>query len=159
MRQIRVILIVLFLLVPLFAFAQNATQIGEVTAVDRFLDGNDKIKVIRIEDPDNPFVSIYFTTIKSGQIFAFADPSNTSIATRLTKTVPVDKDGKQIINKTHRTEIASVSKSIGTKEMKIARWYDPEKNTLIYLVYTDKWIGGSLKHSISAVALGFPPEK
>jgi CreA protein len=147
------------LLFPLFVFAQNATHIGEVTAVERFIDGDDKIKVIRLQDPDNPFVSIYFTTIKSGQFFAIADPSNTSIATRLTSPVPVDREGKQIINKHPNMEIASVSKSIGTKELKIARWYDPEKNTLIYLVYTTKWIGGSLKHSISAVPLGLPLEK
>jgi CreA protein len=138
-------------------FAQKS--IGEVEAVQRIIEGNDRIRVIRIDDPDNPFVSIYFTSIKSGQFFALADPSNTSIATRLTSPVPVDKDGKQIVNKSTRLEIASVSKSIGTKEMKIARWYDAEKNTLVYLVYTDKWIGGSLKHSISAVALGFPPDK
>ena len=158
MKQTIYILLVIFLF-PLFAFAQNATQIGEVTAVERFIDGNDKIKVIRLQDPDNPFVSIYFTTIKSGQFFAIADPSNTSIATRLTSEVPLDKNGKQIINKNPNMEIASVSKSIGTKELKIARWYDPEKNTLVYLVYTTKWIGGSLKHSISAVPLGLPLEK
>lgn len=158
MKIIRIVL-VFILLFPLFALAQEAKQLGEVTAVERFLDGNDKIKIIRIQDPDNPFVSIYFTTIKSGQIFSMADPSNTSIATRLTSNVPVDKDGKQIINKNPSMEIAAVSKSIGTKEMKIARWYDSEKNTLVYLVYTTKWIGGSLKHSISAVPLGLPPEK
>lgn len=150
------LLFALFLIVP-NVFAQKS--IGEVEAVQRIIEGNDRIRVIRIDDPDNPFVSIYFTSIKSGQFFALADPSNTSIATRLTSPVPVDKDGKQIVNKSTRLEIASVSKSIGTKEMKIARWYDAEKNTLVYLVYTDKWIGGSLKHSISAVALGFPPDK
>lgn len=158
-RIFKVIVVLFFLIIPLFTFAQEAKQLGEVTAVERFIDGNDKIKVIRIQDPDNPFVSIYFTTIKSGQFFAIADPSNTSIATRLTSAVPVDKNGKQIINKNTVTELATISKSIGTKEMKVARWYDAEKNTLVYLVYTTKWIGGSLKHSISAVALGFPPEK
>ena len=147
MKQTIYILLVIFLF-PLFAFTEDLKQIGEVTAVERFIDGNDKIKVIRLQDPDNPFVSIYFTTIKSGQFFAIADPSNTSIATRLTSEVPLDKNGKQIINKNPSMEIAAVSKSIGTKEMKIVRWYDPEKNTLVYLVYTTKWIGGSLKHSI-----------
>jgi len=157
-KQTIYILLVIFLF-PLFAFTEDLKQIGEVTAVERFIDGNDKIKVIRLQDPDNLFVSIYFTTIKSGQFFAIADPSNTSIATRLTSEVPLDKDGKQIINKKACMEIAAVSKSIGTKEMKIARWYDSEKNTLVYLVYTTKWIGGSLKHSISAVPLGLPLEK
>lgn len=155
MRQI-IYISLIGLLLPLFSFAEDTKFIGEVDAVNRIIQGDDVIKVIRVDDPDNPFVSIYFTTIKSGEIFAMADPSNTSIATRLTKPVPVDKNGKQIINKNPSKEIVAVSKSIGTKEMKIARWYDAEKNTLIYLVYTTKWIGGSLKHSISAVALGSP---
>lgn len=157
MKKLVAVIVALFLIIPC-AFAQSK-QIGQVEAVTRILQGNDTIKVIRIQDPDNPFVSIYFTTVDSGQFLAAADPSNTSIATRLTSNVPVDKDGQQIINKKTVTELATVSKSIFTKEMKIARWYDAEKNTLVYLVYTTKWLGGSLKHSISAVALGFPPEK
>jgi len=40
--------------------------------------------------------------------------------------------------------------------MKIARFYDPEMNTLCYLVYTTKLLDGSLKHSLSVVPLGMP---
>ena len=132
-----------------------AEEIGEVDCVKRLIQGNDTIKIIRVEDPDNPFVSIFFTTIDSGQIFAMADPSNTAIAARLTGEIPI-KDGQRVINTTPSENIASVSKSIGSKTMKIARFYDKKKDTLVYLVYTTKILDGSLKHSLSVVPLGKP---
>lgn len=142
--------------VSLATAADKAVKIGEVDAVTRIMQGNDTIQIIRVDDPDNPFVSIYFTTIDSGQFFALADPSNTSIAARLTGEIPRDKDGNMIIDKSTNKDIAHISKSIGTKVMKIGRWYDEKKNVLCYLVYTTKWLDGSLKHNLSVVPLGHP---
>ena len=134
----------------------QAVQIGEVVCVKRLVQGNDIIKIIRVQDPENPFVSIFFTTIKSGRLLALADPSNASIAARLTGEVPVDENGKQIINQMPNKDIAHIRKSIGSKIMKIARFYDIKMNTLTYLVYTTKILDGSLKHSLSVVPLGKP---
>lgn len=134
----------------------KAVQIDEVICIKRIMQGNDIIKVIRVDDPENPFISIFFTTIKSGKIMAFADPSNTSISVALTGDIPVNKNGKRLINTKTNKDIASVRKSIGSKIMKIARFYDKEKDTMIYLVYTTKILDGSLKHSISVVPLGKP---
>lgn len=132
-----------------------AVQIGEVVCIKRIVQGNDVIKIIRVQDPENPFVSIFFTTVKSGKMFAMADPSNTAIAARLTGDIPM-KDGNQVINKTPNKDIAHIRKSIGSKVMKIARFYDVKMNTLTYLVYTTKLLDGSLKHSLSVVPLGKP---
>lgn len=156
------ILIGVLMMITLMAFPAHAVtgkQIGEVTCIKRMIDGNDIIKVIRVVDPENPFVAIFFTTVKSGKIFAMADPSNTAIAARLIDEVPVDENGKQKINTSTNENIASISKSIGSKTMKIARFYDAEKNTLCYLVYTTKLLDGSLKHSLSVVPLGRPLAK
>jgi len=150
-----VILIMSIFLAWSLSEAADAVRIGEVDCVKRLVQGNDKIKVIRVDDPDNPFVSIYFTTIKSGQFLAMADPSNTAIATRLTGKIPV-KDGERVIDKSTKEDIAHISKSIGSKVMRIARWYDHEKDTLVYVVYTTKLLDGSLKHSLSVVPLGNP---
>jgi CreA protein len=133
-----------------------AVQIGEVVCIKRLIQGNDIIKIIRVQDPENPFVSIFFTTIDSGKLLAFADPSNTSVAARLTGIIPVDKDGKRVINKTPNMDIAHIRKSIGSKIMKIARFYDEKMDTLAYLIYTTKILDGSLKHSLSTVPLGKP---
>ena len=134
----------------------DAVLIGEVTCIKRMIQGNDIIRVLRVDDPENPFISIFFTTIKSGKIMAFADPSNTSISVRLTGDIPIDKNGKRIINTKANKDIAHIRKSIGSKIMKIARFYDKEKDTMTYLVYTTKMFDGSLKHSISVVPLGKP---
>lgn len=145
-----------FIFVALAQADVKAVQIGEVTCIKRIIQGNDVIKIIRVQDPENPFVSIFFTTVKTGQVFAMADPSNTSIAARLTGNIPVDEDGKRIINKDANTDIAHIRKSIGSKIMKIARFYDEKMDTLTYLVYTTKILDGSLKHSLSVVPLGKP---
>ncbi len=147
---------VLFTVSTLSYAGNQAVQIGEVTCIKRLMSGNDIIRIIRVQDPENPFISIFFTTIDSGKIFAMADPSNASIAARLTGVIPLDKDGKQIINPTPNTDIAHIRKSLGSKVMKIARFYDKKMNTLTYLVYTTKLLDGSLKHSLSVVPLGHP---
>lgn len=135
----------------------GVTQIGkDLTCINRLGPRDDIIKVLRIDDPQNPFISIYLTQIKAGEIFAFADPSNTAIACRLTGRIPVDGNGNQIVDKSFNKDISSFRKSIGTKVMKIARMYDPQKNVLVYVVYTTKLLDGSLKHSLSVVPLGNP---
>jgi CreA protein len=147
-----ILCILIILLFPIGSYCQ--TVVGEVDCVVRLLQGNDKIKIIRLDDPENPFISLFFTTIDTGQWFALADPSNTSIATRLTGEIPRDENGKQLVEKRTNLDVYILSKSIFSKEMKIARFYDEEKNTLVYLVYTTKYIDGSLKHSLSVVPLG-----
>jgi CreA protein len=145
----------LALLVAPLCYGAEATQVGNFKCVNRAIQGDDYIQVLRMEDPDNPFITIYFTRIESGQWMALANPSNTSIATRLIGEIPIDKDGKQIIDKSSKV-LGKLSQSIGTKEMKIARSYDPQKNALVYIIYSTKWLEGSLKHSISVVPLGNP---
>ena len=158
MKSIRLIIltVVISIIMGGISFAgPSGHLVGEVDCVKRIVQGNDSIQVIRVDDPDNPFISIFFTTIDSGKFLAMADPSNTAIAARLTGPIPT-KDGKRVINTKASDNIAQISKSIGSKKMKIARFYDKEKDTMIYLVYTTKLIDGSLKHSLSVVPLGNP---
>jgi CreA protein len=162
MKRQNIIMIIIAVLLLLFVFGltdskagPTAVRIDRFKAIDSFGPNDYDLETLRIDDPENPFVSIYVTHIIATG-FVFSDPSNTSIACRLTGKIPIDKDGKQIINKTTNHDIAHFRKSIGSKEMKISRAYDPEKNVLIYNVYTTKLFGGSLKHSLSVVPLGTP---
>jgi CreA protein len=127
------------------------TELGNVTIPRALRD--DKIQVLRFTDPDNPFIAIFFTRIKSGAIMKLSNPSNTAIATRLIADIPVDSDGKQIVNKSFNDNLVSLPQSVMSKEMKIARIYDKKMNTLCYVVYSTKWMDGSLKHSLSVVPL------
>jgi CreA protein len=150
-----IILVSLLIVTPFAEAGVKAVKIGEVTNIDRIGPRDDKIKVLRIDDPENPFVSIYLTHVKSGKFTAIADPSNTSIACRLTGKIPV-KDGKQVINTKTNLDIGHFRKSIGSKIMRIARWYDRGKHALVYVVYTTKILDGSSKHSLSVVPLAYP---
>jgi len=143
----RIIAITLALVICLttIGFASDGRKIAEITLKGLML--KDKINVLVFQDPDMPFISIYLTHIKSGNPLAFADPSNNSIATRLT-----GKLGK-IVTKSNPAVI-NLKKSIGWKTLKIARFWDAKNKTMIYVTYSTKIIDGSLKHSMSVVPLG-----
>ncbi len=132
------------------------TEIGKATIPRMMKD--DKIQLLRFTDPDNPFVAIFFTRIDSGQILKMSNPSNTAIAARLIAPVPVVGGVAQVVT-TANNNIVSLPQSVFSKEMKIARFYDQKMNTLCYIVYTTKWMDGSLKHSLSVVPLGMPLTK
>jgi catabolite regulation protein CreA len=132
----------------------QAVRIDRFEAIDRLGPNDYDLETLRIDDPDNPFISIYVTHI-IGTGIQFSDPSNVSIACRLTGKIPME-DGKQLINTTTNHNVANFSKSIGTKVMRVSRCYDKNKNVLIYRVYTTKLFDGSLKHSMSVVPLGAP---
>ena len=152
----KILIITALILIPAISFGgPKAVRIDKFEAIDRIGPNDYDLETLRINDPQNPFVSIYVAHI-IGTGFQFSDPSNVSIACRLTGKIPVDKDGKQVINKKTNHNIASLSKSIGTKNMKISRAYDKQKHVLIYNVYTTKLFDGSMKHSLSVVPLGMP---
>lgn len=148
MKKISIALIILLFSFVLLGFHTNVfgKDITSITVKKRLMSGDGKIIVKSFQDPDMPFITIFLTTIKSGKIFAMADPSNNCVATRLTGPL-----GKVVTKK--RKEVISLSKSIGSKEIKIDRYYDKENDTLIYVTYSTKMIGGSYKHSMSVVPL------
>jgi len=154
--MIKIVLITALIIIPAISFGgTKAVRIDNFMAIDAIGPNNYHLETLRIDDPENPFVSIYVAhVIAKG--FQFSDPSNTSIACRLTGQIPLDKDGKQIINTKTNHDIANFRKSIGTKVMRISRSYDKAKNVLIYNVYTTKLFDGSMKHSLSVVPLGMP---
>jgi CreA protein len=152
----KILIITALILIPAISFGgQKAVRIDRFEAIDKIGPNDYDLETLRIDDPENPFVSIYVAHI-IGTGFQFSDPSNVSIACRLTGKIPVDKDGKQVINKKTNHNIANIQKSIGTKNMKISRAYDKKKHVLIYNVYTTKLFDGSMKHSLSVVSLGIP---
>jgi len=155
MKKYLIAAIIISIIFPIFAFAgPKAVRIDRFEAIDRIGPNDYDLETLRIDDPENPFVSIYVTHI-IGTGLQFSDPSNVSIACRLTGKIPM-KDGKQIVNTKTNHDIAHFRKSIGTKSMKISRTYDKGKNVLIYNVYTTKLFDGSMKHSLSVVPLGMP---
>ncbi|MGF1476634.1 MAG: CreA family protein [Geminicoccaceae bacterium] len=144
-----------FLLVPCLAFLSSgpafAERIGDVSTAFKLLGSNHKIVVEAFDDPEVAGVSCFLSRAKTGGISGALglaeDTSDASIACRQTGPVTVGddlEDGDQVFRA--RT-------SILFKKIQVVRFFDENRNTLIYLTYSDRLIDGSPKNAISAVVI------
>lgn len=134
-----------------FPSAAAAEQIGEVSTVFKLLGANHKIIVEAFDDPKVDGVSCFLSRAKTGGIRGSLglaeDTSDASLDCRQTGPVSYKDDleaGEQVFRQ--RT-------SILFKKLQVVRFYDPARNALVYLTYSDKVIEGSPKNSISAVVV------
>jgi len=136
----------------LFATA-TAEEIGTVSTKFKWLGPNDKIVVEVFEDEAVPGVACYLSRAKTGGISGAVglaeDTSDASIACRQIGPISLtdairdgQADGEEVFKK--RT-------SLIFKSMQVVRFYDPRRNVLVYLTYSDRIIEGSPKNSISVV--------
>jgi len=141
--------------ISLISTVTLAEKIGQVSTKFKWMGPNDKIVVEVFQDPEIPGVSCYLSRATtggiSGAVGVAEDASDASIACRqvgpvtLPKSVAEgDRDGEEVFKK--RT-------SLFTKTMQVVRFYDPPRNTLVYLTYSDRIIEGSPKNSISVVVI------
>ena len=133
-------------------FAAFAEQIGEVSTVHKWLSPDHKIIIEAFDDPKVPGVSCHLSRAKTGgfkgAIGVAEDTSDASIACRQVGPITANladlkkDDGQQVFSE--RT-------SLLFKTMQVVRFVDVKRNTLVYLVYSDKVIEGSPKNAISSV--------
>lgn len=138
-------------LLAALANATQAEQIGEVTTTFKLLGANHKIVIEAFDDPKVAGVSCHLSRAKTGGIKGSLglaeDTSDASIACRQVGPVKfLDKieDGEPVFSQ--RT-------SLLFKSMQVVRFFDQKRNTLVYLVYSDKVVDGSPKNSISTVPI------
>ena len=122
------------------------------------LGPNDKVVIEAFDDPAVPGVTCYLSRAKtggmSGAVGLAEDTSDAPIACRQTGPVTLPED---ISNKSRDAEeVFKQRTSILFKTMQVVRFYDANRNTLIYLTYSDKLVEGSPKNSITAVPLYQP---
>lgn len=141
------ILFIVVLLSPIVA----AEEIGSVSTVYKFMSPDDKIVVEAFDDPKIEGVACHLSRAKKGGMKSIVgmaeDPSNASIACRQVGPIKIKeefKDGEEVFTK---------RASIIFKKIHVVRFFDKKRNTLIYLVYSDKIIEGSPKNSISTVPI------
>lgn len=151
MRRLFVALI-LALTASLPALAQE--RVGEVSTTFRIVGPNDKVVVERFDDPKVENASCYVSRADTGGLSGWVglaeDPSRFSIACRATGPVTITGD----IDRTKKGEVVfSEDTSILFKEMRISRFYDAEKNVLVYLVWSTKLIDGSPYNSVTAIPI------
>ena len=139
----------------LFASAAQAEKIGEVSTTFKILGANDKIVIEAFDDPDIPGATCYVSRAKTGGIKGSVglaeDTSDASLACRQTGPIQLpeevangEEDGERVFRK---------STSLLFKKLQVVRFYDKQRNTLVYLTYSDKIIDGSPKNSISTIVV------
>lgn len=134
------------------ALAQE--RIGEVSTTFRMMSPNDKVVIERYDDPKVENAACYLSRAEtggwSGAVGLAEDPSRFSIACRaigplrIKAEIPRDKDGEVVF---------SEDTSVFFKELRVSRFFDAEKNVLVYLVWSTKLIDGSPYNAISVVPL------
>jgi CreA protein len=133
----------------------QADIIGKVSTTFKLLGANDKIVIEAFDDPDINGATCYLSRAKTGGIRGTVglaeDKSDASIACRQTGPITLPEEvssgednGEQVFRK---------STSLLFKKLQVVRFYDPKRNTLVYLSYSDKIIDGSPKNSISTIVV------
>ena len=139
------------LILWLAAVPAMAEEIGSVDTVWKLLGANHKIVVEVFDDPKVEGVSCFVSRAKtggvSGSLGLAEDTSDASIACR--QVGPI----KFIAELEEGEEVFGRRASILFKRVQVVRFYNEERNTLVYLTYSDRVIEGSPKNSISAVVI------
>lgn len=124
---------------------------GSVSTKFRWLGPNDKIVVDSFEDPKVQGVVCYIARAQTGgvkgELGLAEDTSDASIACRQVGPIKITgelKDGEAVFSE-HR--------SLLFKKLHVVRFFDPKRNVLIYVSYSDRVLEGSPKNSISAVPI------
>ena len=117
----------------------------------RALTPSDKLATYAVDDPAVDGVACYYTVPEKGGIAGALgvaeEVSDVSLACR--QVGPVRFKDKL----TQGDVMFSEKRSFFFKHMQIVRGCDAKRNTLVYMVYSDKLIDGSPKNSTSAVPI------
>lgn len=137
--------------IALFSLMTQAEEVGRVDTAFKLLGANHSIVVEAFDDPKVQGVACHLSRAKTGGIKGSLglaeDTSDASIACRQVGPISFTdklKQGERVFTK--RT-------SLIFKSMQVVRFYDSKRNTLIYLVYSDRVIEGSPKNSLSTVPI------
>ncbi|SFM07967.1 protein CreA [Nitrosomonas communis] len=151
-QQIKFLILILVLL---FSSPLMAEQIGSVSTKFKFWGANDKIVVEAFDDPDIAGATCYLSRAKTGGIKGTVgvaeDTSDASIACRQVGPIELPENVKN--GKEDGEEVFKKSTSLLFKTLQVVRFYDPKRNVLIYLTYSDRIIEGSPKNSISTIPI------
>ncbi|SCX94450.1 CreA family protein [Microvirga guangxiensis] len=133
------------------ATAQEPDLIFKKSTVWRALTPDDKLAVYGIDDPLVEGVACHYTTPERGGIsgtFGVAEEvSDISLSCRQVGPVKFKQRFGQ------GDVVFSERRSLIFKKMQIVRGCDAKRNTLVYMVYSDRPIEGSPKNSTSSVPL------
>ena len=124
---------------------------GSVSTQFRWIGPNDKIVVDGFDDPKIQGVACHIARAQTGGVKGALgvaeDTSDASIACRQVGPIRFTgeiKDGERVFDE-HR--------SLLFKTLQVVRFFDRERQVLVYVAYSDRIIEGSPKNSISTVPI------
>ena len=130
------------------ALGASAETVGDVSTTFKLLSPNDKIVVDVFDDPAVDGVACYLSHARTGgykgAMGLAEDTSDASVACR--QVGPISFKGKIATQE----EVFNARSSFLFKHVRVVRMVDAKRNTLVYLVYSDKLIDGSPKNSVTA---------
>ena len=124
---------------------------GAVSTNFRWLGPNDKIVVDGFDDPKVQGVACHISRAQTGGVKGALgvaeDTSDASIACRQVGPIQFTgelKEGERVFDE---------SRSLVFKSLQVIRFFDRQRNVLVYVSYSDRVITGSPKNSISTVPI------
>lgn len=124
---------------------------GSVSTKFRLLGPNDKIVVDGFDDPKVEGVACHLSRAQTGGIKGglgvAEDTSDASIACRQIGPIKIIgelRDGERVFDE-HR--------SLLFKTLQVVRFFDRQRNVLVYVAYSDRVIEGSPKNSLSSIPI------
>ena len=135
------------LLAFVLAYPAAAETVGSVDTAFKLIGRNHQVEAF--DDPKVKGVACYVSRARTGGLkgtFGLAeDTSDASVACRQVGEIAFSEPLRE------QEEVFSQSASILFKKVRIVRMVDPRRNTLVYLVYSDKLIDGSPQNNVTAV--------
>jgi CreA protein len=135
--------------VPAAQAADEPDLIFRRSTVFKLLSPNDKLATYGVDDPQVEGVACHFTVPEkggySGWLGLSEQVSDISLACR--QIGPIKFKSKM----DQGEDMFRQRRSLFFKKMQIVRGCDAKRNTLVYMVYSDKLIDGSPKNSTSTV--------
>ena len=130
-----------------------AEEIGSVSTVFKLLGANHKIVVEAFDDPDIDGVTCYLSRAKTGGIKGSLglaeDTSDASLD--CVQTGPISLPSRVKKKKDDGETVFKKRTSLLFKKLQVVRFYDDNRDVLVYLTYSDRVVEGSPKNSISTV--------
>ncbi|HLI10778.1 MAG TPA: CreA family protein [Alphaproteobacteria bacterium] len=137
-------------LIAIPAAARAASdELGSVNTEFKLLGPDNKIVVSAFDDPEIPGVACFLSRARTGGVKGMVgvaeDTSDAAIACR--QTGPIALPAKLPA----KAEVFTERRSVMFKHLRVVRFWDAKRRTLVYLAYSDKLVNGSPKNSVSAV--------
>ena len=129
----------------------SAEEIGSVDTAFKLIGPDHKIKIEAFDDPKVEGVACHVSRAVTGGVKGAVglaeDTSDSSIACRQVGPIQIKDEldsGESVF---------SERRSVLFKRLQVVRFCDERRNTLVYLVYSDKLVDGSPKNAISTVPI------